>query len=232
MTCHARGVARHGRRRRRSALPAQWPPPAPNRRRWKPCTPRLADAGYEYGPTFQGLRAAWRVGDDVYAEVALPDEHVDAPAGSASTRPCSTRHCTAGSLDKDPGTAADLPFSWYGVRLGARPGRPGPSPDRVRPANRDCASTSSASTANPSSASRNSRRARLTVASWRAPDRTGRTRCSRSTGSPPTANSTEPVDVVVVGDVLPARRGGRGTRRRSRVGPGWSSSASAHAGRR
>ena len=33
---------------------------------------QLAAAGYEYGPVFRGLRAAWRDGDDVYAEVALP----------------------------------------------------------------------------------------------------------------------------------------------------------------
>jgi len=33
---------------------------------------RLADAGYKYGPGFQGLRAAWRQGADVYAEIRLP----------------------------------------------------------------------------------------------------------------------------------------------------------------
>ncbi|MFC5056498.1 SDR family NAD(P)-dependent oxidoreductase [Saccharothrix xinjiangensis] len=30
---------------------------------------RLADLGYDYGPAFQGLRSAWRCGDDVCAEV-------------------------------------------------------------------------------------------------------------------------------------------------------------------
>ena len=33
----------------------------------------LASAGLEYGPVFQGLTAAWRLGGDVYAEVTLPD---------------------------------------------------------------------------------------------------------------------------------------------------------------
>ncbi|MEU4526545.1 SDR family NAD(P)-dependent oxidoreductase, partial [Amycolatopsis sp. NPDC024027] len=33
---------------------------------------RLADAGYRYGPSFRGLRAAWRHGDDIYAEAELP----------------------------------------------------------------------------------------------------------------------------------------------------------------
>ncbi|MEU1014009.1 type I polyketide synthase, partial [Streptomyces sp. NPDC005890] len=33
----------------------------------------LIEKGYTYGPVFQGLRAVWRRGDEVYAEVALPD---------------------------------------------------------------------------------------------------------------------------------------------------------------
>ncbi|HEX6521442.1 MAG TPA: SDR family NAD(P)-dependent oxidoreductase, partial [Streptosporangiaceae bacterium] len=34
----------------------------------------LAAAGYVYGPAFRGLRAAWRRGADVFAEVVLPEE--------------------------------------------------------------------------------------------------------------------------------------------------------------
>ena len=33
----------------------------------------LATAGYEYGPGFRGLEAVWRRGEEVFAEVALPD---------------------------------------------------------------------------------------------------------------------------------------------------------------
>ncbi|WP_433789716.1 SDR family NAD(P)-dependent oxidoreductase [Actinoplanes sp. CA-252034] len=33
---------------------------------------RLSAAGFGYGPAFQGLTAAWRLGDDVYAEITLP----------------------------------------------------------------------------------------------------------------------------------------------------------------
>ncbi len=40
---------------------------------------RLADAGCEYGPAFQGVRAAWRAGDELYAEVELaPGQTADA----------------------------------------------------------------------------------------------------------------------------------------------------------
>ena len=34
----------------------------------------LLRQGYAYGPVFQGLKAAWRRGDDVFAEVELPEE--------------------------------------------------------------------------------------------------------------------------------------------------------------
>ncbi|WP_308800281.1 polyketide synthase dehydratase domain-containing protein, partial [Streptomyces sp. UH6] len=34
----------------------------------------LADAGFGYGPVFQGLRGVWRRGQEVFAEVALPQE--------------------------------------------------------------------------------------------------------------------------------------------------------------
>ncbi|MEW9534747.1 beta-ketoacyl synthase N-terminal-like domain-containing protein, partial [Microbispora sp. NPDC049125] len=34
---------------------------------------RLAEMGFGYGPAFAGLKAAWRRGDEVFAEVALPD---------------------------------------------------------------------------------------------------------------------------------------------------------------
>ncbi|MFE0223718.1 SDR family NAD(P)-dependent oxidoreductase, partial [Streptomyces albidoflavus] len=37
------------------------------------CYESLAEAGLRYGPVFQGLRAAWRRDDEVFAEVALPD---------------------------------------------------------------------------------------------------------------------------------------------------------------
>ncbi|MEU3731093.1 SDR family NAD(P)-dependent oxidoreductase [Streptomyces sp. NPDC033538] len=35
----------------------------------------LNERGYGYGPAFQGVRAVWRRGEEVFAEVALPEEH-------------------------------------------------------------------------------------------------------------------------------------------------------------
>ena len=39
---------------------------------------RLAERGYGYGPSFQGLRRAWRRGKEVFAEVSLPDQQFSA----------------------------------------------------------------------------------------------------------------------------------------------------------
>ncbi|MGD0068369.1 MAG: SDR family NAD(P)-dependent oxidoreductase, partial [Streptosporangiaceae bacterium] len=54
-----------------------WPPPGAEPVDLTGCYDRFADLGFGYGPVFQGLRAAWRRGDEVFAEVALPDD-VDA----------------------------------------------------------------------------------------------------------------------------------------------------------
>ena len=59
---------------------AAWPPAGAEPVDLTGLYDRLADRGYEYGPAFQGLRAAWRRGDEVFAEVALPADVPDAQA--------------------------------------------------------------------------------------------------------------------------------------------------------
>jgi acyl transferase domain-containing protein len=54
-------------------LAGAWPPPAAMPLDLDGFYGRLADRGYHYGPAFRGLRAAWRRGDDLFAEVRLPD---------------------------------------------------------------------------------------------------------------------------------------------------------------
>ncbi|MFG3079154.1 polyketide synthase dehydratase domain-containing protein, partial [Streptomyces sp. NPDC048225] len=44
---------------------------------------RLAELGYAYGPTFQGLTRLWRRGEELYAEVGLPTQLHDAAAAFA-----------------------------------------------------------------------------------------------------------------------------------------------------
>jgi acyl transferase domain-containing protein len=84
----------------------------------------LAGAGLEYGPAFQGLQAAWKHGEDIYAEVALPDE-TRADAELFGLHPAlldAALHAAAAMTpngDAGPGGAARLPFSWSDVSLRA-----------------------------------------------------------------------------------------------------------------
>ncbi|WP_420855849.1 SDR family NAD(P)-dependent oxidoreductase, partial [Thermoactinospora rubra] len=74
---------------------------------------RLADSGLDYGPLFQGLQAAWRRGEEVYAEVALPEDADTTGFGLHPALLDMTLH--AGALT-DTGAAA-LPFVWRGVAV-------------------------------------------------------------------------------------------------------------------
>ena len=52
--------------------PTAWPPPGATPLDLADAYPALARRGYAYGPTFQALTAAWRDGDELFAEVTLP----------------------------------------------------------------------------------------------------------------------------------------------------------------
>ncbi|MEU2589053.1 SDR family NAD(P)-dependent oxidoreductase, partial [Streptomyces avermitilis] len=77
----------------------------------------MAAAGLDYGPVFQGLRSVWSGGDDVFAEVELPDESA-AEAAAFALHPAlldAALHALAagGLVSLDDGPA--LPFAWSGV---------------------------------------------------------------------------------------------------------------------
>ncbi|GAA2780420.1 hypothetical protein GCM10010452_05310 [Crossiella cryophila] len=80
---------------------------------------RFADRGYEYGPAFQGLRAAWRTDTEVYAEVALPQAE---DAGRYGLHPAlldaAVQAIGLGDFFADPETPR-LPFAWNGFTLHA-----------------------------------------------------------------------------------------------------------------
>ncbi|UYQ66232.1 SDR family NAD(P)-dependent oxidoreductase [Streptomyces peucetius] len=97
-------------------FPAQWPPAGAHPVAVDTLYPRLADIGLDYGPLFQGVRAAWRAGDDVYTEIALPDDTDSAGFGCHPALFDAALH--GGMLSKEAGSSVDLPFSWSGVRLG------------------------------------------------------------------------------------------------------------------
>ncbi|MFI8952916.1 beta-ketoacyl synthase N-terminal-like domain-containing protein, partial [Streptomyces sp. NPDC053750] len=78
----------------------------------------LAGAGLEYGPVFQGLTAAWRSGDDVYAEVSLPE---GTEVEGFGVHPALLDAClhAIGLRGEDEGGSARLPFAWTGVTFHA-----------------------------------------------------------------------------------------------------------------
>ncbi|MFK0259517.1 beta-ketoacyl synthase N-terminal-like domain-containing protein, partial [Streptomyces sp. NPDC090445] len=98
---------------------AAWPPAGAETVDVEALYDGLADAGFGYGPVFQGLRAAWRQGDDVYAEVSLGTE-TRPGAEQFTLHPAlldSVLHAiNLGSLVEDTGQAR-LPFSWSGVSV-------------------------------------------------------------------------------------------------------------------
>ncbi|WP_244190816.1 polyketide synthase dehydratase domain-containing protein, partial [Streptomyces caeruleatus] len=78
----------------------------------------LAETGYAYGPSFQGLQTAWRRGKEVFAEVWLADE-VAERAGEFGIHPAlfdAALHAAAYLPGEGIG---GLPFAWSGVSLHA-----------------------------------------------------------------------------------------------------------------
>ncbi|MDT0347771.1 polyketide synthase, partial [Streptomyces litchfieldiae] len=102
-------------------LTGQWPPAGAEPVDLTGFYADTAETGYGYGPAFQGLRAAWRLGPDVYAEVALPDELKDR-ASRFGLHPALLDACLhalrAGDFLADTGETR-LPFLWSGVTLHA-----------------------------------------------------------------------------------------------------------------
>nr|AXL06021.1 polyketide synthase [uncultured bacterium] len=104
-----------------------WPPPGAQPVDIGDGYPVLAQVGYEYGTTFQSVRALWRRGDEVFAEVALPEEHREDAAGFGihpalldaalhSTMLNAVAAMGDGEPDED---ALQLPFAWNGLELHA-----------------------------------------------------------------------------------------------------------------
>ena len=95
-----------------------WPPPGAEAVDVDGFYERLAGSGYGYGPTFQGLRAAWRRGDEVFAEIALP-EQLSGQADQFLLHPALLDAALhgIGLTGTQTGDGVRLPFAWTGVTL-------------------------------------------------------------------------------------------------------------------
>ncbi len=80
----------------------------------------LAEAGLEYGPAFQGLTAAWRDGEEVYAEVSLPEDQArEAERFGIHPALLDAALHGIGLAREGSGAGVELPFAWSGVSLRA-----------------------------------------------------------------------------------------------------------------
>ncbi|MFE2408018.1 SDR family NAD(P)-dependent oxidoreductase, partial [Kitasatospora sp. NPDC059408] len=94
-----------------------WPPAGAESLPVEGAYERMAEAGFGYGPVFQGLRAAWRRGDELFAEVALPE---GVAADGFRVHPAlldAAMHAAilAGGGERE----TMIPFAWTGVTLSA-----------------------------------------------------------------------------------------------------------------
>ncbi|MEK8104260.1 polyketide synthase dehydratase domain-containing protein [Micromonospora sp. M12] len=104
-------------------FPAAWPPPGAEPVPVATLYHRLSDLGYDYGPLFQGVRAAWQDADHTWTEVALDDDQDGYAVHPRCSTHCCTVACSAGP--RAPGRAS---VHLFRVSLG----RGGGSPVRVR----------------------------------------------------------------------------------------------------
>ncbi|WP_409234498.1 type I polyketide synthase [Streptomyces sp. PA5.6] len=114
------------------SLGGAWPPPGATPVGGQDPYGELASYGYDFGPGSQGLVTAWRLGDDLFAEVALPeaesggaDRYRVHPVLLDATLHALILDAVTSSADTDQ---VLLPFSWSGLRVHA----PGADSLRVR----------------------------------------------------------------------------------------------------
>ncbi|GAA3673857.1 type I polyketide synthase [Streptomyces iranensis] len=99
---------------------AVWPPEGAERIDTEDVYDRMAAGGFAYGPVFQGLRSVWIRGDEVFAEVRLPEENTS-DAGRFGLHPALLDAAVQAVMfvPQEEAGLARLPFSWTGVSLRA-----------------------------------------------------------------------------------------------------------------
>ncbi|MGR4882336.1 type I polyketide synthase [Streptomyces sp. LARHCF249] len=104
---------------------ASWPPPGAQPVEVGDFYAGLVESGYGYGPVFQGLRAVWRRGEELFAEAALPEEQRKEAARYGLHPALLDAALHTGMFGTATATAAEdagkpvLPFAWNGLELHA-----------------------------------------------------------------------------------------------------------------
>ncbi|ANS69489.1 polyketide synthase type I [Streptomyces lincolnensis] len=96
-----------------------WPPQGATEIDLSDAYDTLADGGLAYGPAFRGVRAVWRRGDDLFAEVRLPEAE-SAVGDRFGIHPALLDAALHAPLLAGSGHelgAVRVPFAWSGVRL-------------------------------------------------------------------------------------------------------------------
>ncbi|MER5363384.1 SDR family NAD(P)-dependent oxidoreductase, partial [Streptomyces sp. NPDC002785] len=113
---HASGVLATGAPQPSFDL-AAWPPPGAEAAAVEGLYEHLAQGGFAYGPVFQGLKAAWLRGDEVFAEVELPEDR-RSEAAAFGLHPALLDAALHSTFAREGGDEQGrLPFSWSGVSL-------------------------------------------------------------------------------------------------------------------
>ncbi len=122
---NATGVLTEHRGAEPGAVTEVWPPAGSTEIAVDDFYSTMAEAGFTYGPVFQGLRALWTRDGELFAEVRLPEEAGDANDGfgvhpallDAALQPLALG-VLGGTADREP-IKGGMPFVWTGVNLHA-----------------------------------------------------------------------------------------------------------------
>ncbi|MCX5071071.1 type I polyketide synthase [Streptomyces sp. NBC_00513] len=118
-TCHASGFLSAGADAPSDPALGEWPPAGAEPLDADALYERMSGFGLEYGPVFRGVRTGWRRGDEMFAEIALPDGTDVTGFGMHPALFDAVLH--AAGLDARAARADGprIPFAWSGVELHA-----------------------------------------------------------------------------------------------------------------
>jgi len=115
--CHATGVLGVDGAPARHWL-TEWPPEGAQPQPVDELYSRLAADGLDYGPAFRNVAALWQRGEELFAELALPDEE-RSEAARFALHPALLQAGLTGGLSRitQPASSVGLPSQWRGVSV-------------------------------------------------------------------------------------------------------------------